>query len=110
MARTEIPMVAFTRGGTAMPDAVAGDTANGHTLPNDGRVGLIVDNTDAAAAHSVTINLARTVDGQAVVPRTESVAAGTSKAFGPFNAADYGSDLAVDVDSASLTLIAVRVN
>jgi hypothetical protein len=109
VARVEIPTVAFTRGGTTMPTAIPGDVTNGHTLPNDGRVGLIIDNTDAAVAHNVTINLARTVDGQSVVPRTESVPANTSKAFGPFSAADYGSDLSVDVDNASLTLIAVRV-
>jgi hypothetical protein len=109
MARVEIPTVAFTRAGTVMPTAIAGDTVNGHTLPNDGRVGLVVKNTGSTTAHNVTINLARTVDGQTVTPRVESVAIGASKAFGPFNPADYGSDLSVDVDHAELTLIAYRV-
>jgi hypothetical protein len=91
-----------------MPTPLAGDVANGHTLPNDGHVGLIVKNTDSSAAHSVTITISRTVDGQTVAPRVTSVPANTSKAFGPFDAADYGSALLLSVDSALLTLVAVR--
>lgn len=105
----EIPVVSFTRAGAAMPDAVPGDVSQGHTMPNDGRTGLMVTNADTEAAHTVTINLARTVDGQGVVPRTVSVPASTSVALGPFNPGDYGADLSVGVDSVSLTLIAVRV-
>ncbi|MFC9620277.1 hypothetical protein ACFTXM_09835 [Streptomyces sp. NPDC056930] len=109
MARVEIPIVAVTRDGTVMPNAVAGDTVNGHTLPNDGRVGLIVNNLSADTAFNLTISLTRTVDGQPVVPRVVAVPANTSKAFGPFAPGDYGSAVSVDVDSASLTLLAVRV-
>jgi hypothetical protein len=92
-----------------MTDAVPGDVVNGHTLPNDGRVGLIVRNTSLDTAYNLTINLTRTVDGQPVTPRVVPVPANTSKAFGPFNPGDYGSAVALDVDNASLTLLAVRV-
>jgi hypothetical protein len=109
MARVAIPLVAFTRDGSTMPADAVGDTVNGHVFANDGRVGLIVHNTDAAAAHNLTINLARTVDGQTVTPRVVSVPASTSKAFGPFDTGDYGANVNVDVNSASLTMVAVRV-
>ena len=109
MARVEVPVVAVTRDGTVMPAEQVGDTVNGHTLPNDGRVGLIIRNTDALASHTMTINLTRTVDGQPVTPRVVTLPANQAKAFGPFNPGDYGSAVALDVDSASLTLLAVRV-
>ncbi|MFI2187983.1 hypothetical protein [Streptomyces sioyaensis] len=109
MARVEIPVVAFTRAGTVLPDALVGDMVNGHTLPNDGRVGLIITNTSADTEHNVTISLSRVVDGQPVTPRVETVGAATALAFGPFAPGDYGSAVAVAVDSASLTLLAVRV-
>ncbi|WP_158727282.1 hypothetical protein [Streptomyces sp. NRRL S-31] len=105
----EVPIVTFTRSGNAMPDAVPGDTLLGHTVPNDGRTGLVVKNTDTAMPHVLTISLTRTVDGQAVVPRTVTVPASASLALGPFNQADYGADVGVTVDSASLTLLAFRV-
>lgn len=109
MARVEIPITSFTRAGTVMPEAIVGDSTEGHTLPNDGVTGLIVTNVSVDTAHNVTINLYRTVDGQSVVPRIESVPAGESHAFGPFPPADYGNSVAIDVDSAELTLNAVRV-
>ncbi|MGW2591652.1 hypothetical protein ACWCXC_15505 [Streptomyces sp. NPDC001515] len=104
----EIPVVAFTRAGTLMSAALVGDPVEGHTLPNDGRVGLMVTNSDTVS-RNVTIHLSRTVDGQPVTPRTLSVAAGTTLAFGPFAPGDYGTDVQVTVDSALLGLVAVRV-
>ncbi|MGW6920836.1 hypothetical protein ACWGA9_06065 [Streptomyces sp. NPDC054950] len=109
MARTEIPIVAFTRAGTVMPTAQAGDVANGHALPNDGRVGLIVRNASTDTVHSVTIALSRTVDGQTVTPRVIALAFGQSRALGPFAPGDYGNDVHIDVDHADLTLLAVRI-
>jgi hypothetical protein len=92
-----------------MPDAQVGDTVNGHMLTNDGRVGVIVRNVSTDTAYNLTIRLTRTVDGQPVTPRVIALPANTAKAFGPFNPGDYGSSVALDVDNASLTLLAVRV-
>jgi hypothetical protein len=92
-----------------MPDAQVGDMVNGHALPNDGRVGLIVTNTSLETPGNLTITLTRTVDGQPVTPRVVPVPADTAKMLGTFNPADYGSAVALDVDSVSLTLLAVRV-
>ncbi|MFJ4960999.1 hypothetical protein ACIP6P_00770 [Streptomyces sp. NPDC088729] len=109
MPRIEIPIGACTRAGTMMPDPLPGDVLNGHAFPNDGRVGLIVRNTSVDTVHNVTINLSRTVDGQTVMPRVEPVAIGQALAFGPFSPGDYGTSVAINVDSAALTLMAVRV-
>ncbi|MFD4633343.1 hypothetical protein ACFVYR_34975 [Streptomyces sp. NPDC058284] len=106
----EIPVVAFTRAGTAMPSAVVGDPTADHTLPNDGRVGLMVKNTSASVVGNVTINLSRMVDGQPVTPRVIPVPVSTTLALGPFAPGDYGADVGIGVDAASLTLVAVRVS
>lgn len=109
MARIEIPITSFTRAGSVMPAPIAGDTLEGHALPNDGKTGLIVANDSIDTTHTVTINLYRTVDGQSVVPRVESVPFGESHAIGPFPTSDYGNSVAIDVSSADLKLRAVRV-
>lgn len=109
MPRVSVPVVAFTRAGTVMADAVTGDVTNGHSLANDGKVGLIVKNTSSTTQYNVTLRLSRTVDGQPVTPRVEPVAFGKSKAFGPFDPADYGATMLLDVDNVGLTLLAVRL-
>lgn len=109
MPRVEIPIAAVTRDGTLMPDPIVGDTVNGHTLPNDGRVGLIVRNTSTDTTYNLTIGLTRTVDGQPVVARTVPVLPNTAKMLGTFAPGDYGTSVALDVNSVSLTLLAVRV-
>ncbi|MET8880569.1 hypothetical protein [Streptomyces rubiginosohelvolus] len=106
----EIPVVAFTRAGTVMPSESVGDPELGHTMPNDGRVGLMVTNTSAEVVGNVTINLSRMVDGQPVTPRVIPVPVSTTLALGPFAPGDYGADVSIEVDVASLTLVAVRVS
>lgn len=108
MARTALAVSAFTRTGTVLPLATAGDTVNGHSMVNDGRTGLIVSNVGTTVSRSVTFTIARTVDGQTVAPRVEAVAFGTAQAIGPFPVADYGSTLLFAADNAELTFRAVR--
>lgn len=109
MARTAIPLTDFARNGAELDTAVAGDVTNGHVVPNDGHVGLLVMNASVADAHTLTIELFRTVDGQAVEPRIVAVPANVTLAVGPFPAGDYGASLSVDVDHADLSLVAVRI-
>lgn len=108
MARTAVPVTSFTRAGALVPTGVPGDATNGHAVENGESMGLVVTNT-GATSHSLTINLSRTVDGQAVSPRVIPIAAGETRAFGPFSPADYGTSLLVDVDHAELTLRAYRM-
>lgn len=109
MARTAIAVTQSVRAGATLPAAAAGDTVNGNTVPNNGRVILLVENTGATTAHDITFAIAEKVDGLVAGPRVESVAIGETQAFGPFPPADYGSSLLVDVANAELTIQAIGV-
>ncbi|MEU5149728.1 hypothetical protein AB0G42_21425 [Streptomyces yangpuensis] len=109
MARGVLSVKQANRDGMDMGTPTTGDVANGHVVANDGNTGLLVKNTGSTSARNVTFRLFKTVDGQAVTPRTESVPVGLTYLFGPFPTAEYGSQLEVDVSHAELTLQAVRV-
>ncbi|MEV0443997.1 hypothetical protein AB0I84_44410 [Streptomyces spectabilis] len=109
MPRVAIPTVAASRSGAALT-RTTGDPVNNHYIDgNDGRLGVIVKNGGSTVARTVTFRLTRTVDGFAVAPRTETLAAGEEQFFGPFGPAEYGGRLLVDVDNAELTLVPVRI-
>ncbi|MET8978552.1 hypothetical protein ABZX85_23330 [Streptomyces sp. NPDC004539] len=110
MPRTALTPIQATRAGTVLPAAVAGDVANGNGVANDGRVILIVKNTNASAvARTVTFAFTKTVDGQAVTSRAETIPAGETQVFGPFPPTDYGTSLAVNADNAELTVQVIRI-
>jgi hypothetical protein len=108
VARTSIAPVQATRSGTVLPAATAGDTVNGNATPNDGRVILIVTNT-GASSRTITFQTVRSVDGLTNPTRQESIPAGETQVFGPFDPNDYGSTLAYDVSDAEVTVQAIRV-
>ncbi|MGW1269673.1 hypothetical protein [Streptomyces sp. NPDC002491] len=109
MPRSAIATLAATREGTTVT-RTTGDPVNNHYIDgNDGRLGILVKNTGSTVARTVTFRLSKTVDGFAVTPRTETLAAGAEQLFGPFDPNEYGVRLLVDVDHAELTLAPVRV-
>lgn len=109
MARVSVPVTQFTRAGTLLPAATAGDATNGHSVANGGGdIGLIVKNI-GASSRNITFYAVRTIDGLAAPTRIEAVAAGETQLFGPFNANDYGTTLTFDVAHADLTINAVRI-
>jgi hypothetical protein len=107
MPRTVISVITPTRAGVALT-STTGDPVNHHYVMNSGRVVLIVENT-GASTRTVTFRFARTVDGQAVTPRAETLAAGAKELFGPFDPQEYGGKLQVDVDHADLKITAVAL-
>lgn len=110
MARVAVPVTQSSRAGTVLPAATTGDATNNHSVANDGRVILMVKNTNASStARSITFLLTATVDGLAVTSRVESVPAGETQLFGPFDPNSYGSTLNVDVAHAELVLNAIRI-
>jgi hypothetical protein len=74
-----------TRSGVALA-STTGDPVNSHHVTNDGRTGVIVENSVSTVARTVS----RTVDGFAVTPRTETLAVGEKQLFGPFDVNEYG--------------------
>lgn len=109
MARTVMSITQAKRSGTALVAAVAGDVTNGHVVTNDGRTGILVKNSGTTVARVVTFRFFKTVDGQSVTSRAESLAVGATELFGPFPIEDYGNNLEIDADNAELQLQAVRV-
>lgn len=59
-------------------------------------------------AEAVLSGIANPDQGQYIL-RAEAVPIGATYLFGPFKTDDYGSQLAIDVDHAELTLQALRV-
>lgn len=108
MARVALIVKQAGRDGIDMGTPTTGDATNNHVVTNDGKTGILVKNT-GATARIVTFKLFKTVDGQAIAPRTKSVPAGVTYLFGPFPVDQYGSQLEIDVAHAELTLQAVRV-
>lgn len=106
MARTVLPVTKATRGGVASPTEQNGDTANGHVVTNSGRTVITVRNADGTNPHQLTFVTPGTVDGQAIGDRAVSIAASSSRDFGDLPTSIYGSQLAIDVDSSQLKLVA----
>lgn len=110
MPRTNINAVQASRAGTVLPAATAGDAVNGNATANDGRVVLIVRNTNGSStARTITFATNVKVDGLTGPVRSESIPAGETQVFGPFPPNDYGTTLAYNVDNAELTVQALRV-
>lgn len=105
MARGIIPVTRPSRSGVASPTEVAGDPTNGHVVANTGRTIITVRNADSAS-HTVTWVIPGKVDDQPVTARTASIPAGVSRDFGQFQIDIYGAQLAINVDSAQLKLVA----
>lgn len=110
MPRTNLAAVQASRAGTVLPAAVAGDVTNGNSTANDGRIILIAKNTNGTStARTLTFQTVRSVDGLTNPTRQESIPAGETQVFGPFDPNDYGTTLAYDVSNAEVTLQAIRV-
>lgn len=109
LARALVPTVASTTAGVALPAEADGDPVEGHYVTNTGKTKVFVRNSNGAAtARTVTFRFYRTVDGQSVTSRAESIPAGETHVFGPFDRNDYGTQLLIDVDNAELKLRAVE--
>lgn len=110
MPRVDVPVTQSSRAGTVLPAATTGDATNNHSVANDGRVILMVKNTNATStARSITFYTVRSIDGLTAPTRVESIPAGETQLFGPFDPNDYGTVLQIDVAHAELVLNAIRV-
>jgi len=104
MARTQIASNVINRQGVAGVAPTAADTVNGNFCVNDAVSWLEVTNADGAAAHNISFQPTRLVDGQQVAAVNHSIAANTSTPikFGPFSVADYGNQLQFNGDNAQI--------
>lgn len=101
-------MAVSTSHGVVTATPVTGDTVNNHYMQNSGKEKFHAKNTNASAtARTVTILVAKTIDGQAVTSVTQAIPAGATWVFGPFPVDVYGTQVLVNVDHAELTLAGV---
>ncbi|MFD8315876.1 GntR family transcriptional regulator [Kitasatospora purpeofusca] len=109
MPRGTINVTDSARTGALLPAPTVGDPTNGHSVANDGRVMLLVENSGSTVPRTVTLQMSKSVDGLTLTgSRTVSVAAGATRLLGPYPTADYGAALLVDVDNAELKIRAIR--
>ena len=108
MARVAVtPVASSTAGAVCTPVAF---TADGISVPNDGRTAVIVNN-GAGAPVTITTqfgDLAQ-VDGVAPADRTKSVVNATSQVFGPWGSAYTQEDGSVYLDISSPTTVTYQV-
>lgn len=104
MAAVSVPVTEIVRTGVAPATAVTGDTVNGHAITNDGNMYLSVANSTGTPG-TVTIAVAKTVDGLAVASRAVTIPANaTEHRIGPFPTSTYGNSLGVTVSATTLSL------
>lgn len=106
MPAVPLPLIQVDHNGSAPAAEVAGDPVNGHTAVNDGHVEIIVRNSSATSARTVTFNYATQIDGQTIPGKTASIAIGATKKFHGFPTALFGTSLSISVDNAELKLSA----
>ncbi|MGW1998486.1 hypothetical protein [Embleya sp. NPDC001921] len=109
MARVNVPVTLITRAGVQPGTPVVGDATNNHIVVNNGRTWLEVENA-GATSRVLTINIAKTVDGQTPAAKTYSLAAGAFRRIGPFPTDIYGASINVDVAHLDLKLTAYTLN
>jgi hypothetical protein len=87
-----------------------GVPADGHYVTNDTGMWIEVRNSNAVAtARTVSFNLSGGADGQSIVPKTKSIAAGKTFVMGPWPSNMYGGQLLIDVDHAELMIAAFKL-
>lgn len=110
MPRVAVNGADVTRAGVTLPTETTGNPTDNHAVVNDGKVVLIVRNSNGSStARTLTIVLPGAVDGQGITPKATSIAAGATRVFGPYPVRSYGSTLQVNVDNAELRLYWLRI-
>jgi hypothetical protein len=113
MTATVIPVGKYGRAAnklvvSALTPAV-GNTVDGMSLNNDGRTVVDVKNTNGTTTtHDVGFVTSQTLEG-ATVTVSETIPAGATWGFGPFDPNVYGTSMHITASHAELTFVARRV-
>ena len=112
MARTALTVQPMAR--TGLEATYGAANGDGHSFQNDGRTFLHIKN--GATDCVITVATPRTVDGQAVTPRTVTCTADEERFIGPFPPSLFnqmgaaGDVVHVDFDDVSnVTVAALRI-
>jgi hypothetical protein len=107
MPRTAITPQQVTRAAIT-PTYGAGDAVNGHQYLNGGSEFIHVKT--GATGTTVTVNIPKTVDGQAVTNKTYVLGTNTERMIGPFPPDTYNQadgNVYIDLSSAATVTLAV---
>ncbi|MFF0860903.1 hypothetical protein ACFYUV_04020 [Nonomuraea sp. NPDC003560] len=108
MARVAVtPVTSSTAGAVCTP---VNFTADGISVPNDGRTAVIVNN-GAGAPATITTQFGDLAQVDGIVPpdRTKSVVNATSQVFGPWGSEYNQTDRQVFIDVSSPTSVTYQV-
>lgn len=109
MAATALTVHAVDHKGIAQPAAVATDTTNGNSIPNETGLGLLlIVNNPGAASATITFVTPGTVEGLPVGDEAVTIAAGATQVFGSFPEEAFGSSVQFN-SSAALNVTAYAV-
>lgn len=108
MPRVDIPVTILDESGTVPPAQVSADTANDHSVANNGKTWLEIENVSVDAA-TVTLITPATYQGRAIEDFTISVDPSEVLLCGPYSTNLYGSTLQIDVTDADLRFRAYRL-
>lgn len=110
MAATQINAVSIAAAEQTAVDLTTGtpvDAVNGNVTPNSGRLRLLVQNTSATAADTVSVTRTATLDGAALAAHTYPIAANKTLLIGPFPAEVFGSSLLYQATAVTTKVIPV---
>jgi hypothetical protein len=109
MTATPIAVTQLSRSGTANVAATAGDTVNGNSVTNDGKVFFDLINTDATASHTLTVAAAVAgPDGLTIGSKVITVVASGAYKTDLWPPSTYGTLLQLTVDSTHMTISPYR--
>ncbi|MEU1883426.1 hypothetical protein ABZ470_39485 [Streptosporangium sp. NPDC020072] len=109
MARTDLAAVATSRAGVDLTAGLTAATVDGHAFADNGRMLLVVKNTDTTAKQ-VTFDIPVLVDGMTVTDRQVSVPANTGlMLYGPFTPVYRQANGKVHIDYSAVTGLSVKL-
>lgn len=108
MTATAIPVTQVSRSGTASVAGTAGDTVNGNSVANDGKVWLELGNS-GGVSHTCTVTPAALgADGLTLGTKVITIPAGGSYRTDVWPTAIYGTQLQLTVDNVAVTISPYR--
>ncbi len=110
MARLELPVTRALLSGLGESFIVA--NADGHSVANNGRMFLRIENNSPTLPSTVTIDLPRRVDGQDVIDPSFVMITNSQAVIGPFPPSTYNqrgdSGAVIHVDFSSISEVRLQ--
>lgn len=111
MAHTALP-VTTTAGLTAVTwpatDGTAADVVNGNSFPNSPNAVLLITNTSATTAYTVTFDTPFTAGGLAIDNPIKTIPISGRQVFGPFDSKLFGNTVEMMANNVAIKFIVLQ--